>query len=85
VQAVDEGLILCHIVHRAEMQLNYIEESMSLGGDQNDASPTPLRVKESSKYMLHCSQVCGAGGSCVSAHFATKSACTWDLIVICGT
>jgi hypothetical protein len=41
-QAVDEGLIFHHIVCRVEIQLNYVDELISLGGDQNDASPHPI-------------------------------------------
>jgi hypothetical protein len=85
VYVIDEGLILHHIVCRVKMQSNYIEELISLGVDQKDASPTPLRVKESSKYMLQCSRVTGAGDCGVSVHSITKSANAWDLFVICRT
>jgi hypothetical protein len=60
-KAMDEGLILHHIVY-AEMQSNHVEEPISLGGDQHHAPTSPLRVKKSSKYMLQCSRVIGAGG-----------------------
>jgi hypothetical protein len=51
-QANDEGLVFCHIVCHTEMQSNHEEELIALGGNQDDASPAPLRVKEPSKYML---------------------------------
>jgi hypothetical protein len=35
--------------------------------------PTPLRVREPSKYMLQCSRVTGKGSCCASVHSATKS------------
>jgi hypothetical protein len=39
-QAVDEGLILCLIVCRVEIQLNHVEEPISLERDQHNTSPT---------------------------------------------
>jgi hypothetical protein len=85
VHAVDEGLIFDHIVCRMEMKSINVNESITLGGDQNDASPAPLRVKEPLKYMLQCSRVTRAGGGCVSVHSDMKSTNVWDLIVIWGT
>jgi hypothetical protein len=38
----NEGLIFHHIVCHTEMQPNYMEESISLGGDQNNASPCSI-------------------------------------------
>jgi hypothetical protein len=73
-QVVDEGRIFYHIVCHAEMLPNYIDESISLGEDHNDTSPTPLRLKEPSKYMHQCSRVVGIGGCCVLVHYAVKSA-----------
>jgi hypothetical protein len=46
--------------------------------------PSPLRVKEPSKYMLQYSSVIGGGGCQVSIHLAMKSARAWDLIAIWG-
>jgi hypothetical protein len=54
VQAIDEGLVLCHIVGRTKVQSNNVEESISLGGIST-APRAPLRVKELSKYILQCS------------------------------
>jgi hypothetical protein len=41
-QVVDDGLILHHIVCYAKMQSNHVEEMISLGGDQHNASPDPM-------------------------------------------
>jgi hypothetical protein len=46
VHAIDRGLIFDHIVCHAEVQTNHVEELISLRGDQHNASPAPLRVKE---------------------------------------
>jgi hypothetical protein len=42
VEAVDKGLVPRHIVCGMEIQSNHIEESISLGGDRNNASPNPI-------------------------------------------
>jgi hypothetical protein len=47
-------------------------------------APAPLRVKESSKYMLQCSRVTGVGDCCVSVHSTTKSTNAWNLIAFLG-
>jgi hypothetical protein len=41
-QPIDECLIFCYIVGRMEVQLNQIEESISLRKDQHHASPDPI-------------------------------------------
>jgi hypothetical protein len=41
-QDIDECLIFRHIVGHTEVQSNYIEELMSLRGDQCYASPSPV-------------------------------------------
>jgi hypothetical protein len=51
-QAIDEGLILCHIVGRVEMQSNHVEELIPPGEISTMPPLALLRVKESSKYML---------------------------------
>jgi hypothetical protein len=71
-QAIDECLVLWHIVSCMKVQSNYVEEPISLSGDQYDASPDPLRVKEQSKYMLQCCWVTGGCSCWVSVHSATK-------------
>jgi hypothetical protein len=39
--AIDEGVIFHHIVCHVEMQSNHVEESISLGGNQNDTLSSP--------------------------------------------
>jgi hypothetical protein len=39
---IDECLVFCHIVGHVEVQLNYIEDPISLRGDQYYASPSPI-------------------------------------------
>jgi hypothetical protein len=48
-QAVDKFLVLYHIVSCMEVQLNYVEESISLRGDQYDASPGPVEGERAIK------------------------------------
>jgi hypothetical protein len=84
-QAIDVGLVLCHIVCCTEIQSSHIEESISLGDIITMPPPALLRVKELSKYMLQCSRVTGAGGYRVTVHYATKSTKAWNLIIVCGT
>jgi hypothetical protein len=48
-QAIDRCLVFCHIVGHAEVQSNYIEESISLRGDQYNASSGPVEVEDPSK------------------------------------
>jgi hypothetical protein len=42
VEAVDEGLILHHIVGRTKEQSNNVEEPIPLWGDPHNASPDPI-------------------------------------------
>jgi hypothetical protein len=58
--AVD-GCLVFHHIGCAEVQSNHVKEPVSLCGDQHYAFSAPLRVKESSKYMLQCSWVTGGG------------------------
>jgi hypothetical protein len=44
-QAINKGLVLHHIIGRAEIQLNHVEELISLGGDQHNTSPCPVDSK----------------------------------------
>jgi hypothetical protein len=46
VHAIDEGLILCHIVCCTEMPSKHVEELISLGGDQHKASPRSVESEE---------------------------------------
>jgi hypothetical protein len=39
VQAIYQGLVLCHVIGSTEMQLNNIKESISLRRDQHYSSP----------------------------------------------
>jgi hypothetical protein len=48
-QAIDEGLVLCHIVCYMEMQSNHLEEPISLGGDQYNASPSHIESEGAAK------------------------------------
>jgi hypothetical protein len=84
VQAAHEGLIFCHIVRRTEMKPNYIEESISLEGDHNDASPHPIEGERAVE--VHALVLSGLWGRrlLVLVHSAMKSASVWDLIAICG-
>jgi hypothetical protein len=53
-QAVDQGLVLYHIISSTEVQLNNIKESISFRRDQHYTSPNTVKVKELLKYMLQC-------------------------------
>jgi hypothetical protein len=39
VQAIDQGLILCHIIGSAKMLSNNVKESISFRSDQHYATP----------------------------------------------
>jgi hypothetical protein len=60
VEALDEGLILCHIVHCTEMQSNHIDDSISLGGDQHHASSGPVESEGAVK--VHAPVLLGSQG-----------------------
>jgi hypothetical protein len=81
VLAIDEGLILHHVVGHAEVQSNNVEESIALWGDQHNTSPSPIEservIKVYTPVLLGHWGAGGGGvrwGCCVSVHSTMKSA-----------
>jgi hypothetical protein len=87
-QAIDEGLVLCHIVGHTEVQSNNIEELIALFGDQHNASPDPIESERVIKvYTLVLLGHRGSGGGLLCLrpfhHEVCQSlgldGCLWDL------
>jgi hypothetical protein len=69
-QAIDEGLVLCHVVGHAELQSNNVEELIALCGDQHNASPDPIEservIKVYTPVLLGHRGAGGGGLLCLS-------------------